>query len=123
MGRRILIVDDEPYILKIVSFKLRREGYIPLEAAEPEIAWRLVNTEHPDLVLLDVGLDSDVDGFQFAERLRSDPQTRQIPIIMLTARSLTEDVLRGRAVGADGYITKPFSAAEVIDKIDAILGT
>ena len=73
-------------------------------------------------MLLDVGLGSDIDGFDLAERLRGDETTRGIPIVMLTARGLTADILRGRDVGADGYITKPFSPAEVIDKVTSILG-
>jgi DNA-binding response OmpR family regulator len=122
MGRRILIVDDEPYILKIVSFKLRRAGFVALEASDPSTAWTMAITQRPDLVLLDVGLGTDVDGFELAERLRAHDATRRIPIIMLTARALTEDIVRGRQVGADGYITKPFSPTEVIDKVTTILG-
>lgn len=121
MRHRILIVDDEPYILRILSFKLRRAGYATLEAVSAEEAQALL-AEHPvDLMLLDVALATATTGFEFAEALREDPRTAGLPIVMLTARDLASDVLRGRQVGALGYITKPFSVDEVLDRVRAIL--
>jgi two-component system phosphate regulon response regulator PhoB len=122
MGRRILIVDDEPYILRILSFKLRREGYTTFEARSAEDAESLLGERSVDLVVLDVGLATPTSGFELAARLRRDSSTRDLPIIMLTARGFTTDVLRGREVGAAGYVTKPFSTADLIDRIRAILG-
>jgi len=122
MGRSVLIVDDEPYILRILSFKLRREGYKTLPAESAEEAERLL-AEHPvDLVLLDVALATPTNGFDLAASLRRNAKTRHLPIIMLTARGFAADVLRGREVGASGYITKPFSAEEVIRRVRALLG-
>lgn len=120
--RRILIVDDEPYILSILSFKLRREGYTTFEARSAEDAGCLLAERSMDLIILDVGLATPTTGFEFAEQLRRDETTRDLPIIMLTARGFSADVLRGRQVGAAGYFTKPFSTADLIDHVRAIVG-
>lgn len=121
MGRRILLVDDEPYILRILSFKLRREGFVTFEATSAEEAERVLQLQSIDLILLDVALATPTSGFDLARALRSREATRSIPIVMLTARGFAQDILRGREVGADGYITKPFSTAEVIDRVRSIL--
>jgi two-component system phosphate regulon response regulator PhoB len=122
MGRRILIVDDEPYILRILSFKLRREGYTAFEARSAEDAELLLAKRSVDLIVLDVSLATPTNGFDLAAKLRRDASTRDLPIIMLTARGFSSDVLRGREIGAAGYITKPFSTADLIDRIRAIVG-
>lgn len=122
MGRSVLIVDDEPYILRILSFKLRREGYKTLPAESAEEAERLLAKHPVDLVLLDVALATPTNGFDLAASLRRNARTKDLPIIMLTARGFAADVLRGREVGASGYITKPFSAEEVIRRVRALLG-
>ena len=122
MGRRVLIVDDEPYIRRILSFKLRREGYVTLEAHSAEAAESVLGEEEVDLVLLDVALSTPTNGFDLAAELRRNARTQHLPIIMLTARGFASDVLRGREVGAVGYITKPFTAEEVIRRVRAILG-
>lgn len=121
MGARVLIVDDEPYILRILSYKLRREGYITFEAACWEEVDGILEVHPVDLVLLDVALATPVDGFDVAMRLRATERYRKVPIIMLTARGFAADVLRGREVGADGYITKPFSVDEVLQRVRALL--
>ena len=121
MGRRILIVDDEPYILRILSFKLRREGFITFEAESAEAAEQLLSEQDVDLVLLDVALATPTNGFDLAAGLRRNARTQYLPIIMVTARGFASDVLRGREVGAAGYITKPFTAEEVIRKVQAVL--
>ena len=121
MGRHVLIVDDEPYLSRILSFKLRREGYSTVEARSAEEAERLVGENQVDLILLDVGLATPTNGFALATRLRRNAATEHIPIIMLTARGFSSDVLRGREVGAAGYITKPFSIEDVIERVRAIL--
>jgi DNA-binding response OmpR family regulator len=122
MRRSVLIVDDEPYILRILSFKLRREGYTTLPAESAEEAERLLAKHPVDLVLLDVALATPTNGFDLAASLRRNAKTKHLPIIMLTARGFAADVLRGREVGASGYITKPFSAEEVIRRVRALLG-
>jgi two-component system phosphate regulon response regulator PhoB len=122
MGRHVLIVDDEPYLLRILSFKLRREGYDTLEARSAEDAERLIQERAVDLIILDVALATPTNGFDLAAKLRRNASTQHIPIIMLTARGFSADVLRGREVGAAGYITKPFSTIDVIERVRAILG-
>lgn len=121
MGRRLLIVDDEPYILRILSFKLRREGFVTFEAESAEAAEQLLSEQDVDLVLLDVALATPTNGFDLAAGLRRNARTQHLPIIMVTARGFASDVLRGREVGAAGYITKPFTADEVIRKVRAVL--
>jgi two-component system alkaline phosphatase synthesis response regulator PhoP len=121
VGRRILIVDDEPYILRILSFKLRREGFVTFEAESAESAEQLLSERDVDLVLLDVALATPTNGFDLAAGLRRNARTQHLPIIMVTARGFAADVLRGREVGAAGYITKPFTAEEVIRKVRAVL--
>ncbi len=122
MAKNVLIVDDEPYILKILAYKLRREGYTAYEAESAEEAWAVLQ-EHPvDLVLLDVVLATPVSGFDLARRMREHESTRELPIVMLTARTLADDVRRGREIGAMGYITKPFSPAEVLEVVQSLIG-
>ncbi len=121
MGRRILIVDDEPYILRILSFKLRREGFTTFEAESAENAETLLKQHEIDLVLLDVALATPTNGFDLAAKLRRNSPTRHLPIIMLTARGFASDVLRGREIGAAGYITKPFTAEEVVRRVQSLL--
>ena len=122
MGRLVLIVDDEPYLLRILSFKLRREGYETLEARSAEDAERVIRERPVDLIILDVALATPTNGFDLAAKLGRSDSTRHIPIVMLTARGFSSDVIRGREVGAAGYITKPFSTSEVIHKVRSILG-
>jgi len=121
MAARILIVDDEPYILRILSFKLRREGFETLEAYSAEEAMEALAGQEVDLILLDVALATPTNGFELAQKLRGDAATREVPIIMLTARGLAQDVLQGHEVGAAGYITKPFSTREVVERVRAIV--
>ena len=121
VGRRILIVDDEPYILRILSFKLRREGFTTFEAESAENAETLLKEHEIDLVLLDVALATPTNGFDLAAKLRRNSPTRHLPIIMLTARGFASDVLRGREIGAAGYITKPFTAEEVVRRVQSLL--
>jgi two-component system phosphate regulon response regulator PhoB len=121
MGRLVLIVDDEPYLSRILSFKLRREGFSTVEARSAEDAERVVASRPVDLIVLDIALATPTNGFDLAAKLRRNAATEHIPIIMLTARGFSADVLRGREIGAAGYITKPFSTADVIERIRAIL--
>jgi len=121
MGGRILVVDDEAYILRILSFKLRRAGFTTFEARSAEDAEAIVSSHEVDLILLDVSLATPTNGFEFAARLRSRPATADLPIIMLTAHGLDSDVRQSHEVRAAGYITKPFSTAEVVERVRAIL--
>jgi DNA-binding response OmpR family regulator len=122
MGGRVLIVDDEAYIRRILSFKLEQAGFSTLEAGSAEAAESILEGETVELILLDVGLATPTNGFDLAARLRRNAKTERLPIILLTARGFASDVLRGREVGAAGYITKPFSTNEVVGRVRAILG-
>jgi len=121
MGGRVLIVDDEAYIRRILCFKLERAGFSTIEAGSAESAEGVLANEDVDLMLLDVGLATPTNGFDLAARLRKNARTERLPIILLTARGFAADVLRGREVGAAGYITKPFSTEDVVDRVRGIL--
>jgi two-component system phosphate regulon response regulator PhoB len=122
MGGLVLIVDDEDYIRRILRFKLERAGFSICEAPSAEAAEGVLETNDVDLMVLDVGLATPTNGFDLAARLRRNSGTERLPIILLTARGFASDVLRSREVGAAGYITKPFSADEVVSRVRAILG-
>jgi len=121
VGRKILIVDDEPYILKILSFKLRLSGMIPFEATSGEEALRVIREEEPDLVLLDVSLSPGLTGFDLCRILKENPGTQALPILMLTARTLPSERDLGLRLGARSYITKPFSTKVLIREIETAL--
>ena len=120
-GRKILIVDDEPYILKIVSFKLRLSGMIPFEATSGEEALRLIREEEPALLLLDVSLTSGLSGFDLCRILKENPATSRLPIVMLTARTLPAERDLGLRLGARSYVTKPFSTKVLLHEIESAL--
>ncbi len=113
----MLIVDDEPYILRILAFKLRRAGYVALEAATAEEATAVLARTQVQCLILDVSLPGALDGFQLAEKLRDDPHTCRIPVVFLTAHSLPAEQRRGEELGAAAYITKPFSLQQVIEEV------
>jgi two-component system, OmpR family, alkaline phosphatase synthesis response regulator PhoP len=120
-GQKVLIVDDEPYILKILSFKLRLTGLDPVEASSGEEALRLVREAGPDLVLLDVSLTPGLTGFDVCRILKENPSTAGIPIIMLTARTLPAERDLGLRLGASSYVTKPFSTKVLVQEIEKAL--
>jgi CheY-like chemotaxis protein len=113
---RVLIVDDEQAIRLICRINLRSAGFETLEASDGEAALALARAERPDLILLDVMLPA-VDGWRVAEELGAGEDTREIPIIFLSARSEPADAHRGHGLGAGGYITKPFDAAALPDLV------
>jgi DNA-binding response OmpR family regulator len=119
--RKILIVDDEPYILNILDFSLDAEGYRVLQASDGEEAMRMAQEQTPDLVVMDVMMPR-LDGFETCKRLKEDVRTADIPVVLLTARNSREDRSRGEAVKADGYITKPFSPQRLLDTVQDFLG-
>ena len=123
MEGRVLIVDDETYIRRILCFKLERAGFATYEAPSAEAAESVLESQEVDLMLLDVGLATPTNGFDLAARLRRNSRTERLPIILLTARGFASDVLKGREIGAAGYITKPFSTDDVVSRVQAILGS
>ncbi|MBC7779526.1 MAG: phosphate regulon transcriptional regulator PhoB [Proteobacteria bacterium] len=120
MPATILVVEDEPAIQELIAYNLKQAGHQPVRADSAEHALNLVRTALPDLVLLDWMLPGQ-SGIEFAKRLKSDKRTREIPIIMLTARAEEQDKLLGLETGADDYITKPFSPRELNARIKAVL--
>jgi len=120
MSATVLVVEDEPAIQELISYNLRNAGYIALCADSAEQAAIMISDVLPDLVLLDWMLPN-MSGIDFARMLRRGSRTKPIPIIMLTARVDESDKVAGLEVGADDYITKPFSPRELIARIKAVL--
>ncbi len=120
MAGKILVVDDEPAIREMIGFALSRAGFSYVEAADAAEAEATILRETPDLILLDWMLPGQ-SGIEFVKLLRSDPETRAVPVIMLTARGEEEDKVRGLRDGADDYVTKPFAPKELVARIEAVL--
>ena len=120
MAQRVLIVEDEPDILSLLVFHLEREGYQVTQSRTGREGLRLAGASPPDLVLLDLMLP-EMDGLEVCRRLRQDPATRSLPIVMLTARGDEVDRVLGLELGADDYVVKPFSPRELVARIRAVL--
>ena len=120
MKGKILIVEDEPAIREMLGYTLMKEGYTCEEVADAETARTTLQKERPDLILLDWMLPG-VSGLDFARRLKNDTDTRNIPIIMLTAKGEETDKVRGLDTGVDDYVTKPFSTRELTARLRAVL--
>ena len=120
MPATILVVEDEPAIQSLIEINLRRAGHDVVLAGDAETARRLVTAALPDMVLLDWMLPS-MSGIDFARQLRRDSRTRDLPIIMLTARADERDKIEGFDIGVDDYISKPFSPREWVARIRAVL--
>lgn len=120
MPANILVVEDEPAIQELLTLNLQQGGHNPLRAMSVEQAQNLMRETLPDLIVLDWMLPG-MSGIEFARRLKSDEHTKAIPIIMLTAKSEEADKVRGLEVGADDYVTKPFSPRELLARVKAVL--
>lgn len=120
MPKKILVVDDDLATLQLVGLMLERQGYEVLAANKGIQALTMAQSETPDLILLDLMIP-DIDGYEIARRLRGDPKTTDVPIIMFTAKTQTDDKLLGFEVGADDYLTKPAQPLELIAHIKAVL--
>ena len=118
--QKILIVEDEESLLKLESILLTSKGYDVRGVSNGREALEAIAEEKPDLVLLDIMLP-EIDGFEVCQRIKDDPETRDIPVVMLTAKKSREDMARGEKVGADWYITKPFKSVMVIETIQRFL--
>ncbi len=113
MAYKILVVDDEPIIVRLMEFILARQGHDLIVAVNGEEALEKIKTHRPDLVLLDIMMPR-IDGYEVAQKVRADPQTAELPIIMLSAKAQDEDIRRGVEVGVDEYITKPFTPDHLV---------
>lgn len=120
MNPKVLIVEDDEAIAAMLRYNLKSEGFSVEHADDGEEALQLVNEQKPDIILLDWMLPS-ISGIEVCRRLRQNEKTRNIPIIMVTARSEESDKLMGLDYGADDYITKPFSPAELVARMRAVL--
>ncbi len=120
MSATILVVEDEPAIQELVSFTLRQAGHHPIGAHNAEDALGVVRNTLPDLILLDWMLPG-MSGVALARKIKGDAYTKDVPIIMLTARGDEQDKVTGLETGADDYITKPFSPRELVARIKAVL--
>ena len=121
MGRKILIADDEPNIVAALEFLLQRNGFEVSVARDGDEALKLLETEMPDLVLLDVMMPKR-SGYEVCQRMRESEAWRHIKIVMLSAKGLEVEVNKGLSIGADLYITKPFSTRELVAQINGLLG-
>jgi two-component system alkaline phosphatase synthesis response regulator PhoP len=117
---RILVVEDEEDLVEMMTYNLRRDGYGVVAARNGIEGLRRARQESPDLVLLDLMLP-DLDGLEVCRRLRRDPLTARLPVIMVTAKGEESDVVLGLGVGADDYVSKPFSPRELVARVRAVL--
>ena len=120
MSEKILVVDDEKDLVDLVVYNLEKAGYRTLRAHDGEVAVRKALTEGADVVVLDVMLPL-LDGWEVLKRLRADPKTAKLPVLMLTARGEETDKVLGLELGADDYLTKPFSPRELVARVKALL--
>jgi DNA-binding response OmpR family regulator len=118
---RILVVEDEESLLKLESILLSSKGYNVTGVMDGKSALEEVMAHRPDLVILDIMLP-EIDGFEVCRRIKENPATSTIPVVMLTAKKNSQDVARGAEVGANAYLTKPFKSAKVIEVIEELLG-
>jgi len=119
--KKILIVDDEKDIVETLSFMLKAKGFNCICAYDGEMGLSLAKSEKPDLVILDVMMPK-INGYKICRLLKFDNKYKDIPIIMVTARSQDEDKIIGEETGADEYITKPFEFSDVLNRINKYLG-
>lgn len=117
---KVLVIEDEPDILEVIQYNLEREGYKVVACRDGEQGLSRIRTDAPDLVVLDLMLPG-MDGTEVCRQVKSDPVTRSIPIIMVTAKAEESDMIIGLGLGADDYIAKPFSPRELVARIKVVL--
>jgi len=120
MSKKVLIVDDEPGIIVALQFLMEQNGYTTMVAFSGEEAVEAVTRHHPDLILLDIMLPV-VDGFEVCQRIRENPEWNDIRIVLVTALGSEANVTKGLDLGADAYVTKPFSNADLVAKVKELL--
>jgi two-component system alkaline phosphatase synthesis response regulator PhoP len=117
---RVLIVDDEPHIVLSLEFLLERAGYETAAAADGEEALAMVRLLRPEVVLLDIMMPNR-NGYEVCQAIKSDPELRSTPVIMLSAKGQEVEVLKGLELGASSYVTKPFGNTEILEAIRAVI--
>ncbi len=120
MARTVLVIDDEPELVKLLDYNLTRAGYAVLTARDGERGLAAARQHSPDLVVLDVMMPG-LDGWEVCKRLRADPATAAVPLLMLTAKADEADRVLGLELGADDYVTKPFGVKELLARVKALL--
>lgn len=120
MSARVLVVDDDPQVLRLMRVNLELEGYDVVSAPDGEEALEMVLSERPDVVVCDVMMPG-MDGLTVLRNLRSNPQTSKIPFVVVSAKAQRSDVKAALDMGADRYITKPFDPQELLDAVDHLL--
>ena len=120
MNEKILVIEDDPTALRLLEYTLAGEGYRVLTATNGLAGIRKAQDEQPDLIILDVMLPG-LDGFEICHRLRMEPQTAQLPILMLSAKAQESDKATGFKVGADDYLTKPADPSEIVRRVKNLL--
>ena len=120
MNKKVLIADDEQNIVISLEFLMKREGFEVVVANDGEEAIRRIRADQPDLVLLDVMMPKK-SGFEVCQEVKSDPALGAVRILMLTAKGRDTELAKGLALGADAYMTKPFSTRELVDKVRSLL--
>jgi CheY-like chemotaxis protein len=120
-AKRILICDDDPVILRLLQVNLELEGYEVLQAHHGEEALEIAGAEHPDLVILDIMMPR-LDGYQTAERLKSDDGTKEIPIVFVSAKAQQSDIEKGKSYGVADYLTKPFDPTDLLEIVERLVG-
>ncbi|MET0005249.1 MAG: two-component system response regulator [gamma proteobacterium symbiont of Ctena orbiculata] len=120
MTKTILIVDDEPNIVLSVEYLMKREGYQVMTASDGQVAIEMIADTRPDLLILDVMMPRK-NGFEVCREIRADPALSELPILMLSAKGREAEIKKGISLGADAYITKPFSTHDLVDKVNQLL--
>jgi len=120
MSKKILVIEDDPSTLRLIKYTLQQEGYQVLIAPNGLEGLRKAKNEEPDLIILDVLLPG-IDGFEICHRLRAEPQTARLPILMLSVKAREIDKATGFKVGADDYITKPADPSEIVSRVESLL--
>ncbi len=120
MSLKVLVVEDDRDLLELLSYNLSKEGYEVSAVLRGKDAIKTLEEEKPDLIILDVMLP-DLDGFRIAQYVKNSEELKEVPIIFLTAKDMERDKLKGFSIGADDYITKPFSMRELLARVRAVL--
>lgn len=122
MQKTIVVVDDEPSIGRVVQFKLEKEGFKVHVATDGIEGLAKIQSEKPDLVLLDIMMPG-MDGFEVCQRMKENPRTAKIPVIVLTARGQAPDRIRGKELGIIDFFTKPFSPTRLLEKVTEVFSS
>jgi DNA-binding response OmpR family regulator len=117
---KVLVIDDDPVIVQLLRVNFEIEGFEVLSAADGEEGFERAKNELPDVVLSDIMMPR-MDGLQLVAELKQDPSTRNLPVILLSAKAQNAEVQQGLDAGADDYVTKPFDPLELIDRVNAVL--